>query len=272
MFDNRGGGNGRTVARRPPAELAVALAMRLGSELRAGAAPVIGGLPPRRAVLPVTDALAPLLPEGGLSGQIGIDVTRRGATSLLFGLLAVATAKGLWCAVVDQPRLYPLAATAARVDLDQLALIDVTGIDQRLAALGALCEGIPIVTTSTKGLTTRQVARAGSKASRTGTVIIWLEHQPTPRLDARIAVTSCKWLGLRPNQQRRWGSGPSPRAVCTSPPPGAAATAPQPRCGPTVEARQPAPRRSLGAAECRIGRAGGRGSCRPQAVPSLLAH
>jgi hypothetical protein len=37
--------------------------------------------------------------------------------------------------------------------------------------------------------------------------MIWLEHQPTPRLDARMSVTSCRWLGLRQIEDRRWGSG-----------------------------------------------------------------
>jgi hypothetical protein len=190
-----------------PAELAESLGVRLGSELRAGAMPAVAGIPPRRTVYPVVEALRPLLPAGGLAGQIGIDANRRGATSLLFQMLAATTAAGLWCAVLDQPRLYPIAAPAAGVRLDRLVFVDVSDIEGRLDALGILCEGIPVVVASTRGLTSRQLQRASARATRSGTAVIWLEQQPTPRLDARIAVTACHWMGLRSNHGRRWGAG-----------------------------------------------------------------
>ncbi|MFG3342381.1 hypothetical protein [Glycomyces sp. NPDC048151] len=197
----------RTAARATPAELAESLGMRLGSELRAGALPVVTGIPPRRPVYPVLQALQPLLPSGGLAGQIGVDVNHRGATSLLCSLVAAATTAGLWCAVLDRPRLYPLAAVAAGVRLDRLALVDVPDIESRLDALGILCEGIPVVIASTRGFTPRQLQRASARAARSGTAVIWLEQQPVPRLDARIAVTACTWTGLRPNLGRLWGAG-----------------------------------------------------------------
>ena len=61
--------------------------------------------------LPVVPALRPLLPGGGLrrgstvaiNGQTSIPGT--GATSLLFAVLAEASAAGSWCAVVGLPRL-----------------------------------------------------------------------------------------------------------------------------------------------------------------------
>lgn len=190
-----------------PAELAAALGMLLGAELRPGAVPAVPGLPPSQAVHPVADALAPLLPAGGLSGQLGIDARRRGATTLLFALLAAATSKGLWCAIVDEPCLYPLSAIAVGVNLERLALVETPGVEGRLAAIGVLCEGIPVLVASTRGFTARRLQRAASRASRSGTAIIWLEHHPTPRLDARMAVASCQWLGLRQNENRRWGSG-----------------------------------------------------------------
>ncbi len=103
-----------SAARLSPAELAESMGMRLGAELRPGAVLAVPGLPPTRAVHPVADALALLLPTGGPSDQLGIDARRRGATTFLFALLAAATAKGLWSAIVDEPRLYPLSAVAAR--------------------------------------------------------------------------------------------------------------------------------------------------------------
>jgi hypothetical protein len=197
----------RTAARVTPAELAESLGMRLGSELRTGAMPAVAGIPPQRPVYPVLEALRPLLPASGLAGQIGIDASQRGATSLLFHLLAATTGAGLWCAVLDRPKLYPLAAVAAGVRLDRLALVNVPDIESRLDALGILCEGIPVVVASTRGFTPRQLQRASARAARSGTAVIWLEQQPVPRLDARIAVTACTWMGLRSNLGRRWGAG-----------------------------------------------------------------
>jgi hypothetical protein len=181
--------------------------MRLGSGLRAGAMPAVAGMPPRRTVYPVVEALRPLLPVGGLAGQSGSMRSAQGVTSLLFRLLAASTSAGLWCAVLDQPRLYPLAAPAAGVRLDRLVFVNVPDIEGRLDALGILCEDIPVVVASTWGLTSRQLQRASARATRSGTAVIWLEQQSTPRLDSRIAVAACHWTGLRSNHGRRWGAG-----------------------------------------------------------------
>ncbi len=68
--------------------------------------PLDGGS--RKAALPVPAALAPLLPDGGLSK--GSVVAYTGASSLLAGLLAAVTESGGHAAVVGMPRLGLLAA------------------------------------------------------------------------------------------------------------------------------------------------------------------
>jgi hypothetical protein len=186
--------------------LAQQLGLRLATELRPDAVPSLPGIPVQRAHYPVDDALASLLPEAGLAGQIGIDATRPGAATLLFHLVAAATSSGRWCAVVDVPGLYPLAARAAGVDLDRFALIDA-GPEARPTVLGALCAGVPIIVAPSMGLTPRQLQRAASRAARSGSVLVWWEQRPVPRVDARLTVTERTWFGLRPNDGRQWGPG-----------------------------------------------------------------
>lgn len=152
---------------------------------------------------PVTSDLAPLLPAGGLAGPIGINAAKRGATSLLLRLLAAATTGGRWCALVGLPRIYPIAAPAAGVDLFRLALVEVIGPDERLAALGDLCEGVPVVVTAADGLTPTQLQRAHSRAERSGTTLVWWERRPVPRCEAHLEVIDAQWHGLRPNTNRR---------------------------------------------------------------------
>jgi hypothetical protein len=189
---------------------AIDLAERFGlvtaGELIPGRVPLTRGAGPT-SVLPVTEDVAPLLPEAGIAGQIAVDARGRGVTSLLWRLLAGPSSAGMWCAIVGVRRLYPLAATAAGVALDRVALVDVEGPEETLAALGALCEGVPVVVVSTVGLTPRQVQRAASRARRSGTALIWRETSPVPGVDARLEVQACTWVGLRPNVGRRWGAG-----------------------------------------------------------------
>jgi hypothetical protein len=173
--------------------------------------------------LPVTPDVEPLLPDAVLAGQIAIPTARRGATSLLWRLLAGPSSAGRLCAVVGGDQLYPLAATAAGADLDRIVFVSVTGPDQTLSALGALCEGVPVVVASTRGLTARQTQRAAARARRSGSAIIWREHTPVAGVDARLDPVACEWIGLRPNEGRRWGSGRVTRAGCWWPPRGAAA-------------------------------------------------
>lgn len=191
-----------------PVELADRLGLVTAGELIPGRVPITRGAGPV-SVLPVTEDLRALLPDAGLAGQVAIPTGRLGATSLLWRLLAGPSSAGQWCAVVGTRRLYPLAATAAGVALERVALVDVAGPEEVLTALGALCEGVPVVVVSSAGLTPRQVQRAVSRAQRSGTTLIWRETLgvPVSGVDARLVPESCRWLGLRDNSGRRWGAG-----------------------------------------------------------------
>lgn len=198
-----------------PEELAERLGLKLASELIPDRQARTSGVVVAAPTHPVTPDLVPLLPAGGLSGQIALP-QRPGATSLLWRLLAGPSTAGIWCAVVGVDRLYPLAAPAAGVALDRVALVEVQGADEVLGAVGALCEGVPVVVVSAAGLTPKQVQRAASRARRSGTVLLWRETAvPVGGVDARLDVTARRWNGLRPNTDRRWGAGRIASCVMT---------------------------------------------------------
>ncbi|MBO3731985.1 hypothetical protein [Glycomyces niveus] len=164
-----------------------------------------GSIQPAKAILPVTPDISALLPHGGLATVTAIMASRRGATSLLWRLLAGPTRAGAWCALVGMPRVYPLAATAAGVDLGRVALVDPGPLV--VEAAGTLAEGVAAVVVPSEGLTPTQVRRLAARARKSGTAIIWWETRPVVGADARLEVARARWKGLRPNAGRRWGAG-----------------------------------------------------------------
>lgn len=193
--------------RATPIELADRLGLSLAAELRPRTVPVLSGATALASRLPVTGDLVGLLPQAGLAGQIAIPLARRGTVSLLWRLLAGPSTAGRWCAIVGNAGLYPLTATAAGADLRRLAFVHAQNAEATLAALGALCEGVPVIVVATGQLTARQMQRAAARARRSGSVIIWLEDAAVPGVDARLEPLDCRWIGLRPNTGRRWGAG-----------------------------------------------------------------
>ncbi|MDA1359571.1 hypothetical protein O1R50_08055 [Glycomyces luteolus] len=164
-----------------------------------------GEVQPSRNILPVTPDISALLPYGGLATVTAIMASRRGATSLLWRLLAGPTGSGAWCALVGMPRVYPLAATAAGVDLGRVALVDPGPLV--VEAAGTLAEGVAVVVVPSEGLTPTQARRLAARARRSGTAIVWWETRPVVGADARLEVARARWKGLRPNDGRRWGAG-----------------------------------------------------------------
>jgi len=160
---------------------------------------------PPKTILPVTPDISALLPHGGLATVTAITANRRGATSLLWRLLAGPTGAGAWCALVGMPRVYPLAATAAGVDLGRVALVDPGA---RVAeAAGACAEGVAAIVVPSEGLSPAQARRLTARARGSGASIVWWETRPVAGADARLHVSRASWNGLRENAGRRWGAG-----------------------------------------------------------------
>ncbi|WP_460499405.1 hypothetical protein [Glycomyces tarimensis] len=183
--------------------MAAEFGLRLAGELKPA---VRAPLESSRHILPVTPDISTLLPYGGLATMTTLTASRVGATSLLWRLLAGPTQAGAWCAVVGLPHVYPLAARAAGVDLERLALVEADG--PRVAdAAGALAGGVAALVVPSAAFEPKQTRRLAARARRGGTAIVWWETRPVPGADARLEVARAHWKGLRSNTGRRYGAG-----------------------------------------------------------------
>lgn len=96
--------------------------------------------------LPLAPALRPLFPGGALrrGSTVALAPSNAGQTSLLFALLAAASAAGSWCAAVGLPDLGLVAAAEAGVVVDRLALVPRPGPEWP-GVVAALLDGVDIV-------------------------------------------------------------------------------------------------------------------------------
>jgi hypothetical protein len=146
----------------------------------------------RSRMLPVHAALAGLFPRGGL--RRGGTVAVRGSTSLLFALLAEATATGSWAALVGMPNLGLRAAAELGVAVDRLALVRHPGADlPRVVA--ALLDGMDVVVVDPSRLTDSQIHRLSARARHRGTVLVATGSWPGADLELTVAKAAT-WSGL----------------------------------------------------------------------------
>ncbi len=100
---------------------------------------------PSELLLPVPEAVAPVLPEGALRRGTAAQVS--GSTSLLLLMAAAACAvpgEEIWCAVVAMPDVGLAAAAEAGLDLQRTVVVPRPGPDAA-AVLGALIDGFDVV-------------------------------------------------------------------------------------------------------------------------------
>lgn len=194
-----------------PASVAELLA-----RLPAGAVARASAVAPVADLVPVSSALAPLFPAGGLrrgstvevavGGPVGLgrgspaddvgyaEAPAAGGSTLLLNLLAGASTAGCWCAVVGAPGLGLAAAAEAGVELSRLALVPAPG--QAFArVVGALMDGFDLVVVAPPARLTPADARAASaRARRFGAVLI--SAGPWPGADVRLTPVQGDWEGL----------------------------------------------------------------------------
>lgn len=158
--------------------------------------------------LPVAAPLAGLLPAGGLRRGSTVAVgPGPGGTSLLFALLAEATAQGAWAAVVGRPDLGLAAAAEAGVRLDRLALVPRPGADL-LAVTVALLDGMDVVAVAPDAgrgrrpgpsrseplLRPADRTRLAARARQRGAVLVALGSWPGA--DLELGCAGARWHGL----------------------------------------------------------------------------
>lgn len=145
-------------------------------------------------VLPVTSALAELVPWGGL--RRGSTVSVSGSTSLLLAFLAEATACGSWAAVVGMPELGVVAARELGVAVHRLALIPRPGADLPQVT-AALLDGIDLVVVPADGAGgTRDpnlARRLSARARNRGSVLLTVGSWPGTEVELRCAAVN--WSG-----------------------------------------------------------------------------
>ncbi|WP_317494685.1 hypothetical protein [Haloechinothrix sp. LS1_15] len=147
-------------------------------------------------VLPVPPALESALPSGGL--RRGSTVSVRGSRALLFTLLAEATTRGSWAAVVGMPDIGVAAAAELGVDVRRLAVVPAPGTEI-LPVVGALLDGVDLVVLggglpARQSLPRRQTERLLARARQRGAVL--LTEGPVPGAELELHCLSRRWQGL----------------------------------------------------------------------------
>ncbi len=145
-------------------------------------------------VLPVAAPLARLLPGRGLRRGSTVAVPPgRGATSLLFALVAEASVRGAWVGVVGRPDLGVVAAAEAGVRLERLALVPRPGGDL-MAVTVALLDGMDVVAVAGGRWSAGDRQRIAARARQRGAVLVALGAWPGA--DVELRCTSAQWEGL----------------------------------------------------------------------------
>jgi hypothetical protein len=148
-------------------------------------------------VLPVAEPLARLLPAGGLRHGTTVALPdASAATSLLFALIAEASATGAWVAVVGRPQLGLLAAAEAGIHLERLALVPEPGHDL-MAVTVALLDGMDVVAVagaSRAGVRAADRQRLAARARQRGAVLVALG--PWAGADIELSCVDAQWRGV----------------------------------------------------------------------------
>ncbi|MGH4024881.1 MAG: hypothetical protein ACRDRV_09875 [Pseudonocardiaceae bacterium] len=155
-------------------------------------------VPGSRVPYPVAEPLVPLLPGGGL--RQGSVVAVRGSTALLLALLAAATARGAWAAVVGVSDLGLLAAAEAGVALQRLALVPRPGPDPA-PTVAALLDGVGLVALAGVDRVPSGARRSlAARARQRGAVLLPLGRWPGA--DVELHCRTEAWCGAEAGHGR----------------------------------------------------------------------
>jgi hypothetical protein len=130
----------------------------------------------REQVLPVVDALQPLLPDGAVARGSVVGVAGGpGATSLALTLAAGPSREGSWTVVVGLPELGLAAAAEYGVVLDRLALVAVPDRDPSTwgPVIAALVGAVDVILVDGRlALSARETRRVAARARERGSVVV----------------------------------------------------------------------------------------------------
>lgn len=151
-------------------------------------------------LLPVPDALASLLPLGGLQRGTTVATAGAAATSLGLSLVGPVTASGAWIAVVGLPQVGLLAAAELGVDLERVLLVAEPDPARWASVVGGLLDAVDAVLVRPPGPVSMSVQRKiGARARERGSVLIQVGGSPDLWAQAPDLVLSADkllWQGL----------------------------------------------------------------------------
>ena len=163
-----------------------------------------GGAHERR--IPVEEALAPLLPEGGIRRGTAVAVGGHGSITLAVALAAEASRRGSWVAAVGMADLGVAALAERGVDLDHWALVDLSerGRDRNIAAdvLGAVVGGFDLVLVGPAirvyGATARRLVARMREHGTSVICVLGNASADTARLrpEVRLMIEQTRWTGI----------------------------------------------------------------------------
>lgn len=150
---------------------------------------------PTAPVLPVSPALAPVLPDGLRRGST---VAVTGSVSLLLAVLAAASAEGAWCAMVGMPAI---SAEAARDYGIELARLPMVGDPKQswVVVVGALLDAVDLVVARPPArLADGDIRRLVARARSRGSVFLPFSSAGAhwPHADVRLSVDAGSWAGI----------------------------------------------------------------------------
>jgi hypothetical protein len=150
---------------------------------------------PTAPLLPVSPALAPVLPDGLRRGST---VAVTGSVSLLLAVLAAASAEGAWCAMVGMPPISAEAASDAGIELSRLPLVPCPG-SEWVVVVGALLDALDIVVARAPArLADGDIRRLAARTRSRGAVFMPFLTGTAgwPHADITVSAEGGSWSGI----------------------------------------------------------------------------
>ncbi|HEY1282321.1 MAG TPA: hypothetical protein VGF22_21755 [Acidimicrobiales bacterium] len=151
----------------------------------------------REHVLPVLDALAPVLPDAGLRRGTVVAVGGAAATSLALAVAAAPSVAGSWVGAVGMPSLGLLAAAELGVALERLLLVAAPPPGEWTTVVATLIDGVDVVLVRLpRSVRTGEARRLQARARQRGAVLIAVGPAHPLEPDVTLAVEDEEWTGL----------------------------------------------------------------------------
>jgi hypothetical protein len=143
-------------------------------------------------LMPTHEALADLLPDGGL--REGATYALSPSSALVMALLVGPSQAGSWCGVVGMPEFGVEAAEGVGIDLDRLVLVPHPG-DAWLTVTASIADALGIVVVRPgRAASDGAIAKLAGRLRERGSTLLVLG--PWPQAEAMISLTESRWSGL----------------------------------------------------------------------------